>query len=103
MLCFRHFYGLLTRMLELVTISQRRGFVFADLLALRAERGTLPSWRVSWIDGEHLCWTEEEAGAFMDEHDLVLDAGEPATTNGHQPATLRAPPSSTSDHCLSGR
>ena len=80
---------LLTRMLELVTISQRRGFDFADLLALRAERGTLPSWRVSWIDGEHLCWTEQEAGAFMDEHDLVLDAGEPAITNGHQPATLR--------------
>ena len=81
---------LLTRMLELWTISQRRGFHFADLLAMRSDRGTLPSWRVSWIGGEHLCWTEEEAGAFMDEHDLVLDIGEPnASDNGHQPATLR--------------
>ncbi|MDG2200974.1 MAG: DNA gyrase subunit B [Phycisphaerales bacterium] len=73
---------LLTRMLELVAISERRGFVFDDLLTLRAERGSLPCWRVSSLELTELCWSEEDAVAFMKERGLTLESAE-SSTNGH--------------------
>jgi len=81
---------LLTRMMELVAISERRGFVFTDLLALRAERGSLPCWRVSSLEGTELCWSEEEATACMKERGLTLDTGESSSNgNGQLTGSIR--------------
>lgn len=81
---------LLTRLLELVSISERRGFVFSDLIELRSQRGTLPAWRVSSIDGDELFWSEDEAAEHMQKNGLVLElSDEPAKDNGHRLATLR--------------
>jgi DNA gyrase subunit B len=83
---------MLNRMMELVAISERRGLVFTELLAMRSETGTLPCWRISWPSGVHVCWTEEEATAFIAEHGLVLDFTEASQASNGSPdqiATMR--------------
>ena len=56
---------LLSRLEELVTIAERRGAKFVDLLSARAKdpsgKNRLPSRRVNWRAGEEYAWTEEQA------------------------------------------
>ena len=67
----------LTRLQELVSISERRGVPFGDLLAMRADdpdgEGRLPSHRVQWRDGSVMCWSEEDARAVIADNKLELD------------------------------
>jgi DNA gyrase subunit B len=67
--------GRLSRLVELVGISARRGITLEELLAARDtdSEGRLPRFRVSWTAGDHLCWDEAEARAFVQENGLVLD------------------------------
>jgi len=59
----------LQRLAELVTIAERRGVKFADLLAQRrrdpqrpeGEPGRLPTIRLTWTGGEAFVWSEPEA------------------------------------------
>ncbi len=73
----RHAVRDLTRMQDLVIIAERRGLPFGELLGSRDNdpEGTnkLPTHRVAWPGGEHLCWSEEEARQYIDSHELVLD------------------------------
>ena len=90
----------LERLDELVTVSQRRGLVFTDLLATRAEdpdaEGRLPTYHLRWTTGERLFWSEGDALAFVAENDLAVeaqteagDAAEGATVDPDRLATLR--------------
>jgi len=67
----------LNRLHELVTVAERRGTTFVDLLATRENdpegQHRLPRYRLSWPQGAVLCWTEEEAQRAIEENDLVLD------------------------------
>jgi len=77
----------LSRLKELVTIAERRGIRFPDLLARRADdpsdRGRLPTHRLSWPQGIVLAWSEEQAMEALRANDLVLDdLGTAAARNG---------------------
>jgi DNA gyrase subunit B len=67
----------LTRLEELVAISERRGTAFPRLLAMRSSdpsgRGRLPSHRVTWAEGSELCWSEEDARRLISSKGLHLD------------------------------
>lgn len=67
----------LTRLDELVTIAERRGTLFEDLLASRADdpesRNRLPSHRITWPGGSALAWGEDHARAIIADQQLVLD------------------------------
>ncbi len=67
----------LIRMSELMRVSERRGTPFGLLLAARENDPTgqrrLPSHRLTWADGEAMFWSEEEAGAYLIKHQLILD------------------------------
>ncbi len=80
----------LTRLVELVEISGRRGILFEDLLQARDAdpegQGRLPQWRVTWTGGDQLCWNEAEARAFAQSESLVLD--EVIATNGTSPLSI---------------
>ena len=80
----------LTRLVDLVEISGRRGILFEDLLQLRDSdpdgQGRLPQWRVTWTGGEQLCWNEAEARAFVQSESLVLD--EVIATNGTSASSI---------------
>lgn len=67
--------GRLSRLVELVGISARRGITLEELLTARDtdSEGRLPRFRVSWTAGDHLCWDEAEARAFVQANALVLD------------------------------
>ena len=79
-----HAVRLLTRLRDLVTIVERRGILFADLLAVRdkdpAGEGRLPSHRIQWQGAESFCWSEQDAYRFIKEHGLYFEEpGEAAT------------------------
>jgi len=80
----------LSRLIELVGISTRRGIRFAELMASRTEDpsgdGRLPRFRVSWTGGDRLCWDEAEARAFVQSESLVLD--DVIGTNGVDRSTI---------------
>ncbi|MBT5381682.1 MAG: DNA gyrase subunit B [Phycisphaerae bacterium] len=67
----------MTRLVDLVGISSRRGIAFNELLAAREQdptgAGRLPRYRVTWTAGDKLCWDEAEARAFVQSESLVLD------------------------------
>jgi DNA gyrase subunit B len=67
----------LNRMSELVKVSERRGTPFVQLLAARANDPTgknrLSSHRLTWADGEAMFWSEDDAGAYLAQHKLILD------------------------------
>ena len=67
---------LLARLQELVTIAERRGVKFADLLAARSQdpagKGRLPTRRVSWRGGDAYAWTEEQAFEIVSQKKLRL-------------------------------
>ncbi|MBX3388698.1 MAG: DNA gyrase subunit B [Phycisphaeraceae bacterium] len=80
---------LLSRLDELVTIAERRGVKFVDLLSARSKdpsgKGRLPARRVSWRNGDEYAWTEEQALEVVARHKLRLaDSGstEAGTTSG---------------------
>ena len=56
---------LLQRLFELVTIAERRGVKFTDLLASRSQDPTgknrLPLVRLTWTGGEAFAWSEQQA------------------------------------------
>jgi len=80
--------GRLSRLVELVGISARRGITLEELLAARDtdSEGRLPRFRVSWTAGDHLCWDEAEARAFVQSNALVLD--DIVSTNGIDRSTI---------------
>ncbi|MCP4838328.1 MAG: DNA gyrase subunit B [Planctomycetes bacterium] len=67
----------LSRLVELVSISTRRGIKFEELLDARESdpkgEGRLPRFRITWTAGDRLCWDEIEARAFVEAKSLVLD------------------------------
>ena len=86
----------LTRLQELVKVSERRGTPFVKLLAARSDdpsgQRRLPTHRLVWPDGEKLFWSEDAATDFLQAQGLILDdlgAGSESTTNRRKLATLR--------------
>ncbi len=67
----------LTRLDELVTIAERRGLPFPELLSARDDdpegANRLPSHRITWPGGTALAWGEHHARTLIDQHELVLD------------------------------
>ncbi len=88
---------LLSRLRELVTIVERRGLLFTDLLAARDDdpdgQGRLPSYRLQWQDHEAFCWSEAHATETLRERGLTL--GE-LTANGIKAGEQPAPQQPTS-------
>ena len=83
----------LERLDELVTVSQRRGILFTDLLVTRADdpdrEERLPRFHVRWNAGERFFWTERDALAFIGEHGLVVDVPtDDATAPKPDPETI---------------
>ncbi len=80
----------LTRLVDLVSISTRRGISFAELLASReqdpAGEHRFPRYRVTWTAGDRLCWDEAEARAFVESESLILD--DIMGTNGVDRSTI---------------
>ncbi len=95
---------LLRRLEELVTVSERRGIRFTDLLASRSQdpdrKGRLPTHRIVWTGGEAFAWSEQQARSIIQSRGLslaeldgeapVISGGEPGAaapgtpeTNGH--------------------
>jgi DNA gyrase subunit B len=62
---------------ELTAVSSRRGIIFGNLLAIRADdptgEGRLPSHMITWPEGEAFCWSEAEGREYAKTNDLVLD------------------------------
>lgn len=87
----------LERLDELVTVSQRRGLVFADLLSSRHDdpesdadaEARLPRFHLRWTGGERLFWSEAEALAFMSSERLSLEDDGEEDTEQDQLAVLR--------------
>ena len=85
----------LERLDELVTVSQRRGLVFTDLLSTRSNDpegdGRLPTYHLRWTSGEQLFWSESDAMAFAEANDLVIASAteEDERTDPERIATLR--------------
>jgi DNA gyrase subunit B len=79
---------LLTRLRDLVTVVERRGLIFTDLLAARDDdpdgAGRLPSYRIQWQDGEAFCWSESHATEILREKNLTLGdiTGNASETDG---------------------
>ena len=67
---------LLHRLRDLVAIVERRGILFAELLAARNDDPDglkrLPSHRIQWQDGEVFCWSEAQASQYIREQGLSL-------------------------------
>ncbi len=75
----------LRRLAELVTIAERRGTRFADLIG-QAEKdpsgaGRLPTHKVSWRAGDEYAWSEHDALAVVNRRGLHL--ADTAAQNGH--------------------
>ena len=80
----------MSRLVELVGISTRRGITFEELLRARSEdptgEGRFPRFRITWTAGDRLCWDEAEARAFVESESLVLD--DVVGTNGIDRSTI---------------
>jgi DNA gyrase subunit B len=67
----------LRRLQELVAVAERRGTPFTTLLEARdkdpAGERHLPTHRLVWPEGEQLCWSDQQAEAFIEERGLILD------------------------------
>jgi DNA gyrase subunit B len=76
----------LTRLLELVDISQRRGTPFSNLLEMRENdpegKGRLPRYRVVWTGHEVVCWSEEAARKVVSDNKLLLEDLNTEVSNG---------------------
>lgn len=88
----------LRRLAEVVTIAERRGVRFADLLATRRDdpgrAGRLPTHRLLWQGGAAWAWSEEQARSLAQQRGLaVLDA--PDSPGTDQPPSGAAPASAS--------
>jgi DNA gyrase subunit B len=85
---------LLRRLQELVTVVERRGVRFVDLLAQRDKdpsgRRRLPSHRVSWRGHDAFAWSEGDALGVVTRHNLVL-ADEALASGANGPGGNGAP------------
>jgi DNA gyrase subunit B len=86
----------LTRLQELVKVSERRGTPFPTLLLARTSdpsgAGRLPTHRLVWPEGETLLWSEDDAADYMQKHGLILDdlgTGDGSASGKRKLATLR--------------
>ena len=72
----RKLVRVLTRLSELVTIAERRGVRFTDLLEARRNdpsgRNHLPTIRMTWTGGEAFAWSEEQARSIAAANKLHL-------------------------------
>jgi len=77
----------LSRLSDLIGISERRGTPFAKLLDMRADDpkklNRLPGFRVVWLNNEVVCWTEEDARTVISDNDLLLDDMNVEVENGN--------------------
>ncbi len=75
---------LLSRLEELVTISERRGAKFVDLLSTRANdpsgKNRLPTRRISWRGHDVYAWSEEQALDILAQNKLRLADSSPTQT-----------------------
>ena len=83
----------LERLEELVTVSQRRGILFTDLLDARHRDpqgdDRLPHFHLRWQSGERLCWSEAEAMEAIEANDLILDTSiDPEIVPGPDPTRV---------------
>ncbi len=73
----RRVVRLLARLHELVTVSERRGIPFIKMLEERgndpAGEKRLPTHIVMWPEGRKLCWSEQDAHAFVAAESLLLE------------------------------
>ncbi len=76
----------LTRLIELVDISQRRGTPFPTLLGMRENdpegNNRLPRYRVVWTGHEEVCWTEDAARKVISDNNLLLEDLNTEVENG---------------------
>ncbi|MCP4834315.1 MAG: hypothetical protein GY895_06060 [Phycisphaera sp.] len=88
----------LERLDELVTVSQRRGLVFTDLLGIRENdpesEHRLPTYHLRWTNGEELFWSESDAIAYAEKERLSIltpgeEAEEEAPADPDRVATMR--------------
>jgi DNA gyrase subunit B len=98
---------LLQRLEELVTIAERRGVKFPDLLSSRAADPTgqsrLPTHRLTWTGGEAFAWSEEQARQIAANHKLRLNdmvAEQSAEQAAEQSAARAAGKSTTNGHAV---
>ncbi len=72
----RRLIKVLQRLAELVSIAERRGVKFVDLLASRSGdptgKGRLPLYRLTWIGGEAFAWTSDQAKTIAAQHKLRI-------------------------------
>jgi DNA gyrase subunit B len=77
----------LSRLSELISISERRGTPFVKLLEMRGDdpekKLRLPQFRVVWPNNEVVCWSEEGARKIVSENDLLLDDMNVEVENGN--------------------
>lgn len=77
----------LSRLSELIAISERRGTPFLKLLEMRTDdpeqQNRLPQFRVVWPNNEVVCWSEEGARKVISDHDLLLDDMNVEVENGN--------------------
>jgi DNA gyrase subunit B len=77
----------LTRLSDLISISERRGTPFAKLLEMREDDPDslhrLPQFRVVWPNNEVVCWSEEGARKIISDNDLLLDDMNVEVENGN--------------------
>jgi len=73
----RRVVRLLARLQELVTVSERRGITFPQMLEARTDDpagdNRLPSHMVTWPEGRKLFWSEQDAHACIEAEELVLE------------------------------
>ena len=87
----------LERLDELVTVSQRRGLVFSDLLAHRHDdpepgqdgAARLPRFHARWSGGERLFWTEQDAIDFLTAEGLSIEDRTDEDVDPERAASLR--------------
>jgi DNA gyrase subunit B len=77
----------LSRLSDLINISERRGTPFSRLLEMREDdpenQGRLPLFRVVWPNNEVVSWSEEDARKIISENDLLLDDINVEVENGN--------------------
>ncbi|HZW06659.1 MAG TPA: DNA gyrase subunit B [Phycisphaerales bacterium] len=91
----RRVVRLLQRLFELVTVAERRGVRFVDLLAARSQdptgKGRLPLVRLTWTGGEAFAWSEQEAHAICDAKKLrFVDMAVEETSANQTPEQVAA-------------
>ncbi|MCA9293477.1 MAG: DNA gyrase subunit B [Phycisphaerales bacterium] len=72
----------LRRLDELVTVTERRGYRFLEMLSARDTdpegKHRLPTHRLTWHDGEAFAWSHEQASSILKKHGLRNAEFEPS-------------------------